>query len=415
MEQHEQALPATEENLLLTLAAELRDGTLQPRRELMVGEVEDLDERFNVREVWARLSIDHPALSPAENAALVAAFAERYDTLPRPATHEHTHQHSGSHHDCGKAHGPLRRQLDKLETKTLGKIRNKTIQALAAAAFRCSALVFCPGDDLLAIGAQVYGSVSGHTEGHNDQHHEEQAVLPRRPRIEVDLTAKKVRMRRGALDTDPSPPEADTCSPIEDRSPRERPEEKPQRSHKTLHRPEKRRRRSRIMAFGAMALAALGIGVSGSTQQIEPSPDVSTSIMSVQPGAHPDRQDDHERDKPQLFDHVAVESGNSQWGITEVRVEAATRGHNVAVINAVTAYTVLANQSSHPDPNRIAVGESLAVASPYVIQAFDTALTRPEQAQPELVQFVNVLNNQTDYFSESAQAAQKKIDSLLVK
>jgi len=58
------------------------------------------------------------------------------------------------------------------------------------ALLRALSLVFCPGDDIAAIGLQLYGSVSGHAEVDT---HETKAILPNPVRVESVRKRQKAR------------------------------------------------------------------------------------------------------------------------------------------------------------------------------------------------------------------------------
>ncbi|HET9411583.1 MAG TPA: hypothetical protein VFO38_01945 [Candidatus Saccharimonadales bacterium] len=93
-------------------------------------------------------------------------------TKPNPQ-YIQTHAHGR----CCKRHGPLRWLLTQAETTVQGKLRRSNINRIAALLLRAGSLVCCPGDDIAAIGLQVYGSISGHvseSHGHTDM----LAILP---------------------------------------------------------------------------------------------------------------------------------------------------------------------------------------------------------------------------------------------
>lgn len=181
-EHHEPFAPAAE-SLLLDLATQARAGTLPVPDGLDFDEVAALEQQYDIKNIKARLGDAYPNLDPLGEAAVAIAFAERVGALP--ATHgRYDHSHGHGDDGCGKTHGPVRRAMDTFEHKVLGRIRNQRVRLVAAAAFRGSSLILCPGDDLAAIGLQLYGAFTGHT-GHDTHgdHAEHQAILPRRPYV----------------------------------------------------------------------------------------------------------------------------------------------------------------------------------------------------------------------------------------
>lgn len=171
---HAQPFPVAAENLLLDLARRARASKLEA---LADGEING-----DISEIKARLGDAYPALSASQEAGVAAAFAAEGDGLP--TTHPRF-EHSHAHHDdegCTKTHGPMRRVFDSFEHAVLGRVRNHRVKLVAALAFRGSALAICPGDDIAAIGLQLYGAFTGHT-GHEHITAEQQAILPRKPYI----------------------------------------------------------------------------------------------------------------------------------------------------------------------------------------------------------------------------------------
>lgn len=203
--EHTHPFPPEEENLLLSLSDQWNNATLPIGQRLEADQVLALEKQYGITDIESRLGRRILPRQARGYTTVLQVFAEQHSSLP--TTHplfdhdSHAHSHSSAHegaHNCGKAHGPVRRRLDKLESTVLGRIGNKRVHAIAAAAFRLSALTLCPGDDIMAIGAQVYGSISGHVDSHGSHDHEEQAILPARPRIEIeiDLEANKATVLR---------------------------------------------------------------------------------------------------------------------------------------------------------------------------------------------------------------------------
>ena len=89
------------------------------------------------------------------------------------------HAHS---HECGHSHGVIKERLGTMEQRAL-RLKNKRIALVAAAAIRAGSLFFCPGDDIAAIGLQLYSSIDGNV-SHEEAHHDEYGVLPSPVRIE---------------------------------------------------------------------------------------------------------------------------------------------------------------------------------------------------------------------------------------
>jgi hypothetical protein len=180
-----EALPSATETLLLEFARRAQAGTLEAPG-LSVSALAELEERYDLPAVKARLGLALPALTFAQEAAAIQAFGEHYHSLPTDHP-RHSHAHHGHDQDdgCGKTHGPVRRALEAFERGVLCRIRSKRLRLVAAMAFRGSSLALCPGDDIAAIGLQMYGAFSGHT-GHDHAHQEHKAILPRRPRIQFE-------------------------------------------------------------------------------------------------------------------------------------------------------------------------------------------------------------------------------------
>ena len=94
----------------------------------------------------------------------------------------HTHSQHAHSHECGHSHGVIKERMDTLEQRAM-KLKNRRVALVAVAAIRAGSLFFCPGDDIAAIGLQVYSSIDGNiTHEHSD--HDESAVLPPPVRIE---------------------------------------------------------------------------------------------------------------------------------------------------------------------------------------------------------------------------------------
>lgn len=132
-----------------------------------------------------RLGKIYPVLSATQEAAVAYIFSKQWPQLPQThARYDHGHQHDHDDH-CSKAHGPLRKRIHNLERAVLRRIPHDKARILAALAFRGTALLFCPGDDIAAIGLQLYSAFGG-SSGHTHIHDEPKATLPRRPRIDFE-------------------------------------------------------------------------------------------------------------------------------------------------------------------------------------------------------------------------------------
>jgi hypothetical protein len=411
------AFPADAENLLFTLVDELRRGELSPRYDSTAGEVEALEERYGLRDVFQRLGARAPDVGPAEYAALARAFADRYESLPVTyVRYEHAHNgHDHEGHDCGKIHGPLRRRLDNLEEKALGKIGSRRARTLAAAAFRLGALAFCPGDDILAVGAQTYGAVSGHVG--NGGRHEELALLPKRPQLDFELEEGQ---RRAKVSLPLDAPAAHSDIPatragdalrtrVADDGPAQDAARNARLAKEAAMRPEKSRRRRRIVALGALAMAALGIGASDvAHHEAAPRPGAAVSPAAPEKPEIPHR---HADQAPPLAQPVTIKEGDSQWKIMSRRAKKAGSG-DVPLVNAATAYTAAINAGTYPDPAVITPGDALRVPSPATLKRFATALSSPEEA-PGLARALQQLNAQNTYGSSRAKQIAQQVTSLL--
>lgn len=95
-----------------------------------------------------------------------------------------------THHpdDCDHNHGQVARFVHALEHKAAHS--NLRLRRFMVAFLRALSLVFCPGDDIAAIGLQLYSSIDGHSDAH---HHETKAILPEPVRLEVNRRSKKMR------------------------------------------------------------------------------------------------------------------------------------------------------------------------------------------------------------------------------
>ena len=128
---------------------------------------------LHARKARKRLGPTLPDLSRSQLKLTYALFACEFSqhlaaqqVQPDP---QHTQPHAHGH--CCKRHGPLRRLLTRAETALKDKLRHSNFNKIAALLLRAGSLLCCPGDDIAAIGLQVYGSISGHvseSHGHTD-------------------------------------------------------------------------------------------------------------------------------------------------------------------------------------------------------------------------------------------------------
>ncbi len=267
-----QPFPAAAENVLLRLSQDALSGKLPNHMDsasLPPGTNSEQDEIITATR--DRLGDAYPRLSADQEVAVHAAFGSLCSQLPKShPRYDHSPDHAPDDH-CGKTHGPLRRRMHDLEHAIVGLIPQQKARVATAVAFRAIAFLFCPGDDIAAIGLQAYSSFSGH--GHHVHEHDEpSAILPRRPSI--DFKHKKATIRL-PIDVPiphkelPDTPEAavikvhaddprQQSAPVRPRSAKswqERMAYKPKYGHEQEHAPS----RWRVAAgIGAAALAMVG-------------------------------------------------------------------------------------------------------------------------------------------------------------
>ncbi|HWZ66017.1 MAG TPA: hypothetical protein VNX65_04505, partial [Patescibacteria group bacterium] len=296
----EQAFPPYEENLFISLAKQARAGLLETPPDVSVEEIEELARRYRIDDILERLGEREPPLKFGHYASTVLAFASGYHQLPPPPTrYEHDEHHHDVHndsHDCGKIHGPVRRWLDRLESEMLSRIPNRRVQAMAAIALRLCSLSICPGDDIAAVGMQVYSAASGSShEGERPEgKEEEKAVLPRRPRI--DFEANKAYLPLDVVVSHEELPNTKFGDELRDitndNGPKQNDATTERLKKEAALKPEKLRRRQRIMAFGAIALTALGVVLGGSVQSTKT--DTAPARNNTAPVPQPDIRPDHQ-------------------------------------------------------------------------------------------------------------------------
>lgn len=144
------------------------------------------EEPAAMRDTRQRLGQRAPVLNKNQEEFVRHAFAAHHEHLPqREQSQHHGHDHGG----CGKRHGPLQRLFEKVEHTAISRVKQQRAKVAVALLFRAGLFTMCPGDDIAAIGLQVYGSVAGGQQEHHEEHSHDEvyAVLPRRPRLTVDL------------------------------------------------------------------------------------------------------------------------------------------------------------------------------------------------------------------------------------
>lgn len=394
------------ENLLLELAMQARDGSLYVRDMPDIGELHTLEEQFDIKNMRARLGDAYPDLGFMGEAAVIAAFARQADTLPTShPRYDHSH---GEDDGCGKTHGPVRRTLDTFEQKVLGKIRNQRVRLVAAAAFRGSSLILCPGDDLAAIGLQLYGAFSGHT-GHDEHTHaEHMAILPGRPRIDmakgtavITSLPLDVAVRHNEMpDTDPA------------RAWRERtadPEPLVSAPEATAT-PERPRRWRRLALIGAAAIAFVGGGFAVANASHE-APQPAAKVPAVAPqqgfGEAPAQAGEDAPKSVQIMHAERAQKGDSQWGMVQDEVrQALGKPGRTPLINALTHISVHANKGEV-----INVGEQVQLPTREVIIKINRAVQEPQNADPRLVADLRILNSQSEFGSAESHAAIERMQS----
>lgn len=184
-------LPAAAETCLLALAKKAE--TLPSlRAELDIEYLLKVDQSYGLADARSRLGDLYPKLNSSQTMAVAQAYEAAYDDLPishpryAPLHAASDHDHEHSHDACDRIHGPLRKAFAKFEHRVLGRIDNHRARKIAAAAFRASALLFCPGDDIAALGLQLYAPFGSHTAEHSHRHEEPMAILPNRPYVVLE-------------------------------------------------------------------------------------------------------------------------------------------------------------------------------------------------------------------------------------
>lgn len=139
------------------------------------------ESTLHARKARKRLGPTLPKLTRSQLKLVYTLFAGEFSqhlaaqhVQPDP---QHIQPHAHDHGHCCKRHGPLRRLLTRAENALKGKLRHSNFNRIAALLLRGCSLICCPGDDIAAIGLQVYGSISGHvseSHGHTDM----LAILP---------------------------------------------------------------------------------------------------------------------------------------------------------------------------------------------------------------------------------------------
>lgn len=404
---HESAEPfaPAAENLLLDIALHVRAGEVRLSEMPDIGEIAELEERHDIKNLRARLGDAYPELGFMGEAAVISAYAGQASELPvsHPRyNHADDHEHDDG---CGKAHGPIRKAMESFERKVLGRIRNQRVRLVAAMAFRGSSLILCPGDDLAAIGLQVYGAFSGNA-GHDDHGHAEHvAILPRGPRIDLAKGTAVI----SSLPLDIPVRHADMPDTPEHKAWKERtldPELPPRQPKPERVKTKERPSRLRRLALVGMAAAAFaGVFTASGTHGEKSNPIAGTPNVGVAevPPAQPEIKEVPAA--PVVLREATVQKGDSQWELIEQDVRD-TLGHDgrTPLVNALAHISVQANKGEVIDP-----GQKIWLPADTVIRAVHDAVTNPGTANAKLVGDINILNAQDSFASPQAAAAASRI------
>lgn len=333
----------------------------QARTSLMTNVVTSAaEESETLRNTKQRLGERVPRLDEQQQRLVNRAFTANYDTLPR---REEEHHHGHDHGGCGKRHGPLQRLLEKAEHTTISRLKHRRAKVAVGMLFRAGLFTMCPGDDIAAIGLQVYDSVAGGQQEHHAEHEhaEVYAVLPRRPRLTVDLDAGKARVDLpldNAVSHKQLPRNAvgNAVRNIIDDAPQVEPSPKPRN-------PEVRRRRSRVAAIGLLAVAAFGGLVSADSIE---KPSTRESVQHAQPHTPIEKPLPTASTPPQSRSYASVEThrvaaGESQWNIARQRLIEVDLPVTNSKIQRVAQYIAKINKSTVKNPDYIQPGQSLDV------------------------------------------------------
>lgn len=332
----------------------------QARTSLMTGVTASAAEEPKVLHATKqRLGERAPRLNVQQQQLVNRAFVTNYATLPR---REEEHHHGHDHGGCGKRHGPLQRLFEKVEHTAVSRLKHQRAKVAVGLLFRAGLFTMCPGDDIAAIGLQVYGSVAGtQQENHAEHEHAEvYAVLPRRPRLTVDLEAGKARVDLpldNAISHKQLPRNAlgNTVRGIIDDVPQV------EQAHQPL-KPEVKRRRSRIAAIGLVAVAAFGGLVAADSVEKPPVRDVA---QAAQPLAV-EKSLPLPNVPPQSRSHTFTQThtvavGESQWIIARNQVVEADLPAKNNTISRVAQYIANINKRAVKNPDHIKPGQSLKV------------------------------------------------------
>lgn len=152
----------------------------------------ELRDRLGVDGIESRLGDSMPQLSACDESLVLQHFALAYpsipDTLPRyQKSREHADRHHHDHghtddHGCTKIHGPLQRFIENTADRVSAKFGGRRAKASILIGMRSLLFCICPGDDILAIGAQAFSGAAPHS-FHVEAQHDELAVLP--PKVNI--------------------------------------------------------------------------------------------------------------------------------------------------------------------------------------------------------------------------------------
>lgn len=326
---------------------------------------------YDLTALKQRLGSKAPDLSEAQEQVVATNFADRFADLPRSEYHEHQgHAHAGD--GCGKRHGPIRRTLERMEHGALAKVRGQRAKLAVALLFRAGFFTMCPGDDIAAIGLQVYGSVSGQQQEHHheESHPEANAVLPARPRIELKRGKALVRlplepefdprpMINSEPATSPAPPPRIQTSQSADITSAGHLKNKPPRY------------RRRLAALGMLAVAVFGgAAADASQEEHNPEPRIAVEVPSYRIELPPlATQPSNAIELPPLTirgqePHITkrdVRPGESQWSLAEQAIRTANIEVTPARTQAIATYIAHANKATNPNADIINAGQQLRI------------------------------------------------------
>jgi hypothetical protein len=151
---------------------------------------------------------------------------------------------------------------------------------------------------------------------------------------------------------------------------------------------------------GAAALALAGGLLSGDTHdshEVRAIPGVvaEPSIPATQPEVTVEPPSS--RVAPATTECVMIKAGDSQWKIVERRVqETMGKRPSVATTNAITVFTMMKNQDTTPNPDRIQPDDCLYVPTYDAVRVLYDALEQPDDSNRALAADLGVFNSQAN-------------------